>query len=374
MATSQKFLPFDNSSVANFILWGQGISDRFAEFGWVQQPDTGQVVWVATVLTLTQVTVGANAVYSYSSYTGPAPRVGMSVIITGFATGGNNVTATLTAVSGGASGTVTVALTTQSNETHAGSGTTTAIASVPVSAYAYEIWAPGDALQTGATAYYFKMEYGFSATIMGMRVQLGTGTNGAGTLTGSTTTAITFPTSGTATMGGAVTFECDFSGDAGRFGCILWRNNTFSTGIWPFFIERTLATDGTPSSLGVTVVGLTGIIAAGLSYKQQTIVFGVGAANQILQPCVLTAVAGATLTDTFNNNIAISPVFPDIGYFLNPMTVCGAMRASDIGEGGILSTTLYGATRLYLCSNSGGWLTQMSAETQAGGRLMMRYD
>src|SRR5262249_28725564 len=58
--------------------------------------------------------------------TGPAPGVGMSVAFSGFANGGNNVTAILTAVSGGASGTVTVAKITQVNETHAGSGTTMA--------------------------------------------------------------------------------------------------------------------------------------------------------------------------------------------------------------------------------------------------------
>lgn len=81
-----------------------------------------------TILTLTQVAVGSNAVYSYSSFTGPAPAVGMSVAFSGFANDGNNVTATLTAVSGGASGTVTVALTTQVNETHAGSGTGTTAA------------------------------------------------------------------------------------------------------------------------------------------------------------------------------------------------------------------------------------------------------
>jgi hypothetical protein len=76
-----------------------------------------------TVLTLSQVaSSGGHSVYTYSSYTGPDPRVGMTVTITGFGTAGNNVTAVLTAVSGGASGTVTVATTTQGNEIHAGSG------------------------------------------------------------------------------------------------------------------------------------------------------------------------------------------------------------------------------------------------------------
>ena len=75
-----------------------------------------------TVLTLTGVTVGATAVYSYSSYTGPAPTVGEAVTVTGFATSGNNVTnQTLTAVD--LIGlTITVALTSQVTEPHAGTG------------------------------------------------------------------------------------------------------------------------------------------------------------------------------------------------------------------------------------------------------------
>jgi hypothetical protein len=67
----------------------------------------------------------ALATYFYDSFTGPAPAVGMKLTVTGFATSGNNVSAqTITAVSGGASGFVTVAATTQADETHSGAGST----------------------------------------------------------------------------------------------------------------------------------------------------------------------------------------------------------------------------------------------------------
>lgn len=54
-----------------------------------------------TTLTLFRITggcSGCNTTYYWSSYTGPFPTVGMSFTVTGFATGGNNVTATVTDV------------------------------------------------------------------------------------------------------------------------------------------------------------------------------------------------------------------------------------------------------------------------------------
>ncbi len=72
--------------------------------------------------TLTQVAVsGGLAVYSYSASTGTGsitlPAPGMTAVITGFVTSGNNVTGIITAVG---SGTFTLVATTQVNETHVG--------------------------------------------------------------------------------------------------------------------------------------------------------------------------------------------------------------------------------------------------------------
>ena len=81
----------------------------------------------ATNCVFTQVAVsGSTAIYSYSSVAWNPPTVGMKVVISGFATAGNNVTAKIIATSGGASGTITVVLSTQTNETHAGAGAVSA--------------------------------------------------------------------------------------------------------------------------------------------------------------------------------------------------------------------------------------------------------
>lgn len=67
--------------------------------GWIQTGDVGQVVWTATAWTGTTLTaVGSVVTATWTSYTGPLPRVGMTVTFSGFSNSGNNAIFTLTAV------------------------------------------------------------------------------------------------------------------------------------------------------------------------------------------------------------------------------------------------------------------------------------
>lgn len=161
MATTNFTVGPDNTTLALFEAWAMPISAFWKTAGWVQANDTGQVVWTATVLTCTSVAVsGGNAVYAFASYTGPDPRIGMSFTFSTFANGGNNVTATVTALTGGTgggAGTVTVVLSTQVTDT-TGSGTTTALAARPgIGATVYEVWVTGDVV---GFPVYVKFEYG----------------------------------------------------------------------------------------------------------------------------------------------------------------------------------------------------------------------
>jgi hypothetical protein len=87
---------------------------------------------LASTLTLTQVAVSLpNVTYSYSSYTGTIPVPGTTLTFSSFTNAGNNITAPLSTISGGASGTLTIyyppSLMVQNiypiAETHAGSAT-----------------------------------------------------------------------------------------------------------------------------------------------------------------------------------------------------------------------------------------------------------
>jgi len=76
-----------------------------------------------TVATFTGVAVGATAVYSYSSFTGPNPAAGETITVAGFATAGNNVKDQVIASVDLIGQTITLALTSQVTETHAATGT-----------------------------------------------------------------------------------------------------------------------------------------------------------------------------------------------------------------------------------------------------------
>lgn len=374
MAAQQLYLAPDNTSFTTFAAWAKTISDWFATCGWVQQNDTGQVVWAVTNLTLTQVaSSGGNSVYSYSSYTGPAPRIGMSVVITGFATGGNNVTATITAKTGSTSGTFTVVTTTQGNETHAAQAVTTLSTLPGASSYTcYEIWAPGDALQTGSTAYLVRVEYGNSGTnasagTPSVRFYLCTSTNGAGTMTGYQTQPQRI--NGAATAGAALpVFECNYSGDSSRISIMLWRNNTTScNGV--INIERTHNADGTDNSDGVTLIVSN---SANGETKQQTYSFGgPGPGNYYTRAVTIAAAAGGVglnSSDGFNGKLIMSPIFPDYGKIGYPIKGLLECQVNDLNEGAQISVTIYGETHTYIFSKNGTIGT--TNFSHCGGTLM----
>jgi hypothetical protein len=242
--------------------------------------------------------------------------------------------------------------------------------------YLWNIYGPNDALQTGSSVYYVKIEIGLTSSSQPQfRFSLGTGTNGSGTLTGYIIGpyAINDSTIGHSGNLGANGWECRFSGNTGRLGFIMFRNSGANTPM-SVFVERTLNTDGTPNGNGVTLVAC-GRFGSSPASVQRTLMFGLGLGVEhngggnngslaiiYIQPN--PAEAGGKLP--------ISPVFPDYGKFLNPMTVCASMRTSDCPEGAILQTTLYGATRTYFASGAG----QLNAFGAAGlsWRCLMRYD
>lgn len=368
MATVQYFTPYDQSTFANFFAWANPISNALGAAGYTQLNDTGQVVWTATVLTLTQVAVGATAVYSYSSFTGPAPRVGMSVIFSGFVNGGNNVTATLTAVSGGSSGTVTVALTTQVNETHAGSGTTTAQTTVPGSGLAvYEIWQSNDGLST----YVLKIEYGnVSGSTNGPNVYLtfGTGSNGSGTITGTFQLGRYSVGSTAGTVNAGVNLECDISyNSTKRFNVLLFRAGS-SSGNCVFGWERSLDSNGNYTGVHLTAV------TAGFSntYNQRSLIFGVTTTNALTKVVMITQ-GGALTSDQTNGGIPMTPIFPSVGYFDNPLTMFGAGRSGDYVEGAVNAITLYGTTMHYISTKTTNPFTAWNPEA-AAATCLVRFD
>ncbi len=67
----------------------------------------------------------------------------------------------------------------------------------------------------------------------------------------------------------------------------------------------------------------------------------------------------------------MSPAFPNIGKFDNPMTIVGGMGNLDAAEGALITTTLYGTSMTYMYSQVAGMKSVGGTVTQA---LIMRFD
>jgi len=368
---SEQLLIRDSATFANFSSWASAISSAISSMGWTKTSDTGQAVWTANVVSITAASVSfPNTTYTYTLTSGPGLAVNNYIVITGMANSGNNGTFLISSLG---SGTFTVSNT---SGAAASSQSGTGNSAVPATSYyIYEIWQPADALQTGSTKYYFKIEYGNAnsgANNPQMRFSLGTGTDGAGALTGfvigsSTNATVPFGAA-LAGQGSAPTFYCDFAGDTDRIGMIFWRNNTTSSQNGAVAIERTKNADGTNSSDGVTLV----VINSQNQGFQQTIVFGQGIGpNSTSAPVTIVPNGISSASQLFNNSIAMSPIFPSYGKFGNPLTVMAVLQTVDVVEGMEFTTTLYGATRTWLATKNGG-LGNLSGSIWLC--LALRYD
>lgn len=260
------------------------------------------------------------------------------------------------------------------------------IASVPGSGvYVYEIWKPGDALQT----FYVRIEYGTggasSNTNPRLRVSIGTSTNGAGTLTGFTTSLWLLPGNDPNVTSTSTQWQCYFSGDTGRIAIALWDDDPQSSGgttaPMMFAIQRSKNSSG--ADYGTSTTGYVTLLTAGnLGGAQQSLLFGTGPGNLNAQGGSTTNAwnvihrPGAT-TDIFAGQIPASPVFPDIGYFDNPMDICmlGCLNDfNDRAQYSILAANMpYGVSHNYICLK-GGNLIQLAQPGISNVSLLMRYD
>lgn len=247
---------------------------------------------------------------------------------------------------------------------------------VPVAgSFVYEVWQPADALQTGSTAYYVRIEYGTSSGSPAgprLRINIGAATDGAGNLTGLTMTRQEAIATNSTGQGSLLTYDCYFCGDTDRFNIMMWRGLGVGSGSGGgslavmYSIERTRQTDGTNISDGVSLIPL-GSNAPGVAQTQQIINFGIGVASFATRTYGFMT-DGNNASGAFNNSIPVCPTFPIYGKIGNALTGVGWVHTQDVAEGCIFTTTLYGATRTYIAC--GNFATLPSTTVKA----CMRYD
>jgi hypothetical protein len=234
--------------------------------------------------------------------------------------------------------------------------------------FIYRIYAMADALQTGSTTVFMKLKYGTgsgSPAAPRLQVQIGTSTDGAGNLTGQNTTNADVGLTN-ATGQGSTTFDCYFSGDLDRCSFMMWRSLNAQSAPFLVSVERTHNTDGTNSSDGAILNFMSS--SSSVAGSHTTVAFGVG---------VYAGSGGRTYnfignvsgdSGLFNNQIAVYPAAPLYGKVGNPQTCLALISSNNIAEGAFFQTSLYSATRTYICS------TNFSFQIYTTFRVCMRYD
>jgi hypothetical protein len=256
------------------------------------------------------------------------------------------------------------------------------IASVPtVGNYVYEIWQPGDAL----TTFYLKVEYGTGAastnTSPRLRWSIGTATNGSGTLSGFVTNAQQVPATDVTVSSTSAQFQCHLAGDASRIAIMMWRDDTANSGPVLLAVQRSMNSSGTYTSSHVTLMS-AGSAASNASAFQQSLVFGQGVSNAVVPGSIYNRFIclknGQVGSDLFGGNIPMSPIYPSVGFFDNPLDIVGVGCKSDFTEGSqytIAAANMpYGVSHVYVAGKNGSFQYVGSDGNSAGSCLLMRYD
>lgn len=226
------------------------------------------------------------------------------------------------------------------------------IASVPASnTYVYEIWQPGD----GGTAFYVRIDYGNSGGSPALRIQGATTTNGAGTLSGFTTTqAVPVPGANS----GSTLFNCLYCGDTSSFAIMMWRDIGTSSN-FVISVDRARNSAGATTNSYFTL--LCSLTTSNNAWFVQSLWFGVGAApaqgsqNISAWNCLFGAsnFRGASQSMAFNGNTGITPVFPFVGYYDCPVLTVAHAAITDFSELAVISTTVLGASHTYIFAKGG---------------------
>lgn len=281
----------------------------------------------------------------------------------------------------------------------------TAVFPAAIGSVGYEIYRFGDALQATAPVF-LRVDYGRYGQYghVGVRLTIGTGSDGAGTITGVlnnsniTTSQGDFDIvayGGSGTTDATVNFYC--SGDGSRliFGWFGFNTNPY------FSIERTHAADGTDTNEGLLLVWRTASKNSTLgssSNVTQVLLFGVAAANQppmqgsvvqangsyagVMVPWPVGAGGGVPSNNYGYNSlqnqgdICVLPVFFWRGRLTNPSKNVAGYWAADIANDSVVNFTHYGAQRSFRAV--GGWVSSFGnyggVATQANHGMLMRWE
>lgn len=229
----------------------------------------------------------------------------------------------------------------------------------------YEVWKANDA-SASTTPIYIKVEYGATSTTIQIRITVGTGSSGAGAITGATIGPIIITNNTTYANNGSTSIPCFASGTAGEIRFIMWQGNaTYDT---IFGIERSKDSSGNVTTGYFTFLCCC---APGTNANQQTIL---GSLVTLKETNIITFTS-TTGTMNFNGTTAAAPVFPLVGFIGNPMLGFASALAADVGEGATVTVSIYGSNHTYLATKAGSLSAIGKLSTNgSNGAVLMRYE
>lgn len=244
----------------------------------------------------------------------------------------------------------------------------------------------------GLTQVYMRIDYGSSAgtsgNSFGMWITLGTGSDGAGTLSGvffngGGFTAPTIDSATTATVGTTGAVNSYGSADTGRVQLALFVSSTVAN-IIAFSIERSKDSNGSDNSDGILIC---------CTRAGSTSIWGVNATSSCMDTTMYAVLAGGTQptfenglsyiltrnnpSETFGSDIGTGLVIHFKGASQQPGIGICVVNSSDVTTETSFTQTIYGATRTYQHLNSLQPCRPTSATVStadAAQRICMRYD
>jgi hypothetical protein len=228
----------------------------------------------------------------------------------------------------------------------------------------YQIWRMADSLQTGASTVFLKLEYGEGASTSSpsIWITLGTGSDGAGNITGAIL-ARTQITAGSGTSSSSITTY-----GSATTSRVSWVYGN-SSGHLLFSIERTKDASGNDTNEGLLVLGSAQANAILTVKINQYLRF---TNNTLLSSTAMgTAVpSGATWAD--GSNFGVSPVRFFNGTPSNPCISWLAYLNGDTAQGVSLPVQIFGVTRTFMPLGNASIQTVASANSNSS--FMMIYE
>ncbi len=216
----------------------------------------------------------------------------------------------------------------------------------------YEVYYLNDSLH-GTAPIYFRIAYGTGTNTAGPRVRItvGTGSDGAGAITGTALSSVTTTSSVTAPSSTVIARTSYLCVAEGFIGLVGWATGAAADiAICGFMIARTCDTNGDPDATGALIVNHTGTNAPTGDVSIQALRFAATAATY-----TRTAAIGPIFVTGAETATAISgDPQAYLAWSLSPyqqplMQLCGVL-ISEVSDGSTFSATLIGATsRTYVC-------------------------